>query len=701
MLSIRLRSLATLASFLFAVCLAAESPDPAGHWEGAITLPGQELGLDIDLASDGETWKGDITIPVQGARDLALTKIEVHGSEAAFTISGVGGDPTFKGTVSADGTKLSGTFTQGGASFPFALTRAEKPAAKAMGALDGFEELAAGALRGFEVPGLGFGIVKDGEVILARGFGERDVEAKLPVTADTLFAIGSSTKAFTTFVLGSLVDEGKLGWDDRVADRLPGFKLYDPSATQLATPRDLVTHRIGLPRHDLAWYNNPNLPRSAVIERLAYFEPNEPFRQTFQYNNLMFLTAGYLIEHLTGKSWEENVKTRIFDPLGMASSNFRVAEMQRTADFAQPYEERDKKVVKVPFRALDNMGPAGSINSSVNDMLRWVKLHLADGRAGDEALLSPSTLHELHTPQMVMRGAAERPDISPPSYALGWFVQTYRGHRMVHHGGNIDGFSALVALFPDDGLGFVALTNKGGTGLPMILVRHAADRILGLPPVAWSTDALAKRAAATAASDEAQKKKTSVRRAGTKPAHALAEYAGEYENPGYGPLTVKVVGQGLELDFTGIVTPLEHWHYETWNAAKGAKDPVFEDLKFLFETDVRGNVAAVETQFEPAVGEVRFTKKPDARLSDPAFLARFVGKYDLSGQEISVEVVGGGLVVVQPGAPLLHLVPALGDEFTLKEFPIITARFELDAKGNVTAVLINQPEGVFTAKRKP
>jgi CubicO group peptidase (beta-lactamase class C family) len=680
----------------------AAPPDLAGHWEGAIELPGTKLSIDVDFAAapDGG-WTGDISIPAQMAKDLPLGGIAVDSAgEVTFAITGVPGDPTFRGRVGADGA-LAGSFTQGGGSFAFRLERAETPAARAAGALAGFDEFAEAARAAWEVPGVAMAVVRDGDVVWAHGFGYRDVEGKLPVTTDTLFAIGSSTKAFTTFALGTLVDQGKLDWNEPVRTYLPAFRLHDPAASELITPRDLVTHRSGLPRHDLLWYNNNELSRAQFVARLAHLEPSQQLRAKFQYNNLMYLTAGYLLEQLTGKTWEEAVRERILAPLGMTRSNFSVADSQRSDDFSYPYEERDDVVVKVPFRPIDAVGPAGSINSSVGEMAAWVKLHLSGGKVGDRQLIGKATLADLHSPQMVTGGSIERPELSQVAYGMGWMIDTYRGHQRVHHGGAIDGFSAMVTLLPQDGIGMVVLSNKSGTGLPELLVRHAIDRLLALPPIDWNAEALARRDAGEKAQEEAEAKKQTVRKTGTRPAHQLADYAGAYEHPGYGVLEVAVAGKGLEFTINGITSPLEHWHYEVWNVPEGASDPVFTDSKLLFATDVKGNVASVAGAFEPAVADIVFVKKPDARLSDPEYLKRYAGTYELpGGVAITFELAGDVLTANIPGQPQYHLVPALGGEFTLKEVSIIRLRFEEDAQGKVTGVLLDQPNGIFTAERK-
>ena len=678
---------------------AAPPQDLAGHWEGTIDVPGSKLEVNLDFVKQADgTWKGDISIPVQGAKDLLLAGIKAEGMDVAFAISGIPGDPTFKGQMSADGAKITGKFSQGGGTFPFELARAADPVAKAKKALEGFDETVAKGLALLKVPGAAIAIVKDKEIIFSKGFGFRDVDGKLPMTADTLMAIGSSTKAFTAFTLGTLVDQGRVEWDKPVRNYIPWFRLYDAQAGERLTPRDLVTHRSGLPRHDLVWYNNRTATREDLVRRLAYLPPTADLREKWQYNNMMFLTAGYLVETLTGKSWEDSVRTLVLDPLGMSRSNFSVAESQKDKDFALPYDERDGKVVKIPFRDISLVGPAGSINSTANEMSRWVTVHINGGKYGDKQVIGANTLADLHTPYMTTGGVSTRPDITAPDYALGWMVDNYRGHGRVHHGGNIDGFSAMVSLLPNDGLGFVVLTNKNGTGLSELLIRTAADRILGLEAVDWIGDAAKRLAEGEAVGKKAEEKKATRRRPGTSPAHKLDEYGGDYTHPGYGDLKVTLKGSQLGFTYNGIATPLAHWHYETFSGGK-SEDPTFEDMKLTFRTDVNGNVVGVAMPFEPSVDDIYFAKKPEARLSDPAYLKTLVGSYILASQTVTVSLKGDTLTLFIPGQPVYDLLPEVGGEFSLKVAKVVRVRFLEDAKGQVTGAEVNQPGGVFEYKR--
>jgi CubicO group peptidase (beta-lactamase class C family) len=569
---------------------------------------------------------------------------------------------------------------------------------RARQALSGFSEFVERAIKDWEVPGSAIAIIYGGEIVFAEGFGLRDIKNDRPMTADTLFAIGSTTKAMTTTVLGMLVDEGLLDWDEPVRTYLPEFRLHDPVTTELITPRDLVTHRSGLPRHDMVWYNDNESSREEIVRRIAYLETSERLRAKFQYNNLMYLTAGHLIERLTGDDWEAAVRARILKPLGMNRSNFSIHDSQKDDDFAQPYRENDEGAIeRIPFRVIDLMAPAGAVNSSVNEMSRWLLFNLNQGQVGDRRLINTNTLADIHSPHMVTGGSQERPEISQEVYGLGWSIDTYRGRRRVSHGGGIDGFITSVVLFPDDGLGLVSFTNIGSP-LSGILNQHAADRILGLEPIDWNGEGLERRAKGEEAEKKAAEKKQTMRVSGTNPTHPVADYAGTYHHPGYGDLEIALAEGALSVTFNGITAPLEHWHYDVFNGVEAERDTTFEDSKFLFRGDVDGNIAAVESSFEPRVDPILFRKRPDAKLYDPDHLRRFVGRYDLAGEVFTVELAGETLAVNFPGAPQYTLVPTLSGRFAFKEFALLSLAFQ-EKGGKVVAAMLYQPDGIYEARR--
>jgi CubicO group peptidase (beta-lactamase class C family) len=693
-------TLVLLLSLMAVLVPAAVAPSLAGHWAGAIELPGTKLEIDCDFNGQADgSWTGDISIPAQNAKDLPLAAVKVQGNEVSFQISGIPGDPAFKGNFSADGANISGSFVQGGQTFTFQLNRGDSPAARAKTALAAFDAIVAKGLQGLNVPGLAVAIVVNNEVVLAKGYGYRDLEKKIPMTADTIMAIGSSSKAFTTFAMGTLVDEGRLEWDVPLRRYIPWFSLTDAGTSERITPRDLVTHRSGLPRHDLVWYNNYSASREEFVRRLAYLEPTADLREKFQYNNLMFLTAGYLVETITGKKWEDSIRQLVLDPLGMMRTNFSVLDSQKDSDFAFPYDEKKGKLERIPFRNISNIGPAGAINSCVNDMGRWLLVHLNSGKLKDKPIIQPQTIQDMHLAHMPTGQTPDIAELSPSSYGMGWFVDTYRGHGRVHHGGNIDGFSAMVSMFPGDGIGFVVLSNMNGTGLPELLIRQATDLILDLQPKDWIGEAAERKAKGMELAKQAETKKMSRRILKTKPAHALDAYAGDYNHPGYGDLQVTLQNGKLSFSYNGITTPLEHWHYETFNGQK-ADDPTFSDFKLTFRTDVNGRVTALEALMEATLDGMVFKKKPAARLFDPAYLKKFTGRYTLLDQTLTVSLKGNSLKLVLPGQPELDLVPGLDEEFTLKQVKIVIFRFKTDAKGEVVALEAIQPNGIYEAKRE-
>lgn len=680
--------------------LGRNREDVTGVWEGAISLPGTELTITIEFAwDDDEVLTGQVDIPMQGAQDLPLANIERVEDKLTFDLPGVPGEPKFDGTLSDDGQILSGDFTQGGAAFPFTLRKKdiaemEKEARQLKKTLSELEAFIDTTMVTWQVPGLAIAIVNRGEVIMSRGFGLRNIDDSLPVTENTLFAIGSSTKAFTTMAMGMLVYDGLLDWDEPVRTYLPTFRLYDDFASERMTPRDLVTHRSGLPRHDFMWYGSSRT-RQELFDRLRYLEPNEGFRAKFQYQNLMFMTAGYLVGQLAGSTWEDVVQTRIFEPLHMNNSNFSVDESQQSTDFSLPYRRDDEQVALMPFRNITTMGPAGSINSCAADMANWVRLHVEGGKVGQVQLVSEAAITEMHTPQMVISTPEEFTERLHTSYGLGWFVECYRGHERIHHGGNIDGFSALVSLLPRDKLGIVVLTNLNGTPLPGIVSLYATDLLLGLEPVDFNGRARVRFEAAQKARGKRDETKEA-RCKDTKPAHKLEEYVGEYEHPAYGVIKIDRDGKKLRIKYNFLDSELEHWHYEVFQAT--VEEMGDEKVKFQFLTNTRGDVDRISTLLEVSIDEIVFERRASAAMSSPEFLAKFVGEYEMADQVIRFEIKGdSALVAVVPGQPTYDLEPYRGTEYNLKGLSGFSVEFVIDDKEGVIEANFKQPNGVFTA----
>jgi len=711
-----------------AAAAAADAASAAGRWEGAIELPGSELAVTVDLARDDDgAWRGDVDIPAQGARDLPLTAIEAADGNVRFTLAGVPGAPTFAGELSADGAELAGDFTQGGQTFPFHLARSAAaaevaPALDPAAALEGLDDWMGEQLEGWNVPAAAVAVVHDGEVVLTAGYGRRDVEADLPADADTLFAIGSASKAFTATVLATLAEEGKVDWDEPVHTYLPDFELADEYATLHLTLRDLVSHVSGLPRHDLMWYGSP-LSRHELYERLRYLEPSEELRQRFQYQNLMFMTAGILAGEVAGSSWEELVERRLFAPLGMKRSSVRLSGLTADADAARGYREKPddeadeadgadeaaggeqapRPLEVMPYRDIDAVGPAGSVSSSARDMARWLLLQLGDGEVDGQRVLAATSLRTLHRPHVVVEGGIEsalfqQPEMPYLMYGLGWFVQPYRGHEMVHHGGNIDGFSARVTFFPRDGLGIVVLSNRNGTLLPTVVTLHLADRFLGLDAIDWSSRYHAIADSLEGARDGIEASQEVERQEGTSPSHPLADYAATYSHPAYGDLTVSLGEDGrLAVSFHALDSPLEHWHYDVFNATEAP----LRGVKLTFDLDAGGAIDRVRVPLEGTVEAIEFTRQAAAELSSPEVLAEYVGVYEVLGAPVTVELRDDAtLTVTVAGQPTYSLAAVRRDRFAFADQEGYGVLFQRGDDGAVNGLVFLQPQGNVPAQRR-
>jgi CubicO group peptidase (beta-lactamase class C family) len=463
------------------------------------------------------------------------------------------------------------------------------------------------AMREFHVPGAAVGIIVDGHVVFAKGYGVRRVGSPEPVDADTLFDVGSITKSFTAMGVAAMVDDGKLEFDKPVIQYLPAFRLYDPVATQLITPRDLLGHRSGLPRHDFI-RQSTWLTREQFIDRLRYLEPNHTFREVFQYNNLMYVVAGYLAGHANGTSWEELVSQRIFTPLGMTHSNTSAREIQQTSDFASPHDVVGDKPVVIPFYDYQRfgIGPNGAVNSSVDDMLKYLAFHMGDGTANGKKVLSPAQFWQIHDPITVVPcGPACRAESSDNSrsYAMGWFVGSAGGHRLLYHGGNINGFSAQMSLVPDMHTAIVVLNNVD-SALPYVIANDFIDRELGLPAVD-RVELIKKEIAADRRRDEDALKAFEAARLPKAPASLpLAAYAGDWFHPAFGTVHVAVDGEALAVRFDALTLHLTHYNYDTfaisnWNNGEIA----------AFHLDGEGKPSELLLPLEPAVKPFVFTRK--------------------------------------------------------------------------------------------
>jgi CubicO group peptidase (beta-lactamase class C family) len=545
----------------------------------------------------------------------------------------------------------------------------------------------------WEVPGCAVAAVRDGRVELAAGWGLRDRAAGLPVTQDTLFAIGSVTKAFTATTVGALVDEGLLEWDRPLRDYVPGVRLHDPFVSDRLTIADLLSHRSGLPGHNITWLGQPGRSRAEIVRCLRFLPLSRDLRQEFQYCNLGYLVAGYVVEALSGVPWEDFARGRLLEPLGMRRTNLTVEEMLADADHAAAYTRRGGVVAEVPQRPVPAIAPAGAINSSAADMARWLLVQLAGGQLDGATVMSAATAKRQLTPHL-LPGGEELPGTTSYAYGLGWMIGWYRQHKVAMHTGGIDGFLTHCVLLPDDGIGVTVLTNTSSSLMHMVLACRVLDELLGAEPLDVFGFLKPRFDAAVAGAREAKAARRVV--AGAPPARPLSAYTGEYEHPGYGTLAIARDGDALRPSLATMVLSLAHRHYETWDLEwnEAADDPVVFPLTFQAGPD--GDVTAATVAFEPAVEPLRFDRRPDA--PGPGVLGRLCGVYAMGPVEVTVALRGERtLTVTPPGSPPLDLEPIGGLRFCLKDQPAITSEFELDDTGAVSR-LIAQPLGIFLPK---
>lgn len=460
-------------------------------------------------------------------------------------------------------------------------------------------------MKEWDIPGIAVGIIKDDEIIYASGLGLRDVNNNLEATPNTLFAIGSASKSFTTLAIGILVDEGKLDLDTPIKKYMPSFEMHNKYAEEHLTLRDMLCHRSGLPRHDALWYNS-SLSRKELVGRIKYLEFSKDFRETWQYNNLMYATAGYIIELITGVTWEEFVKIRILEPLCMNNTNFSVDVSKKSADYSQPYSQEGDKIHQTNFRNIDTLGPAGSINSNLTDMLKWLNLHLNKGNLNGKQIISEKNISKLHSPQIPCQLFPLKFDeLGFSSYGLGWFIESYRGKKHVNHGGNIDGFCSYISFLPDENIGVVILSNLANPFCTMPIAYHIYDKILGYDYIDWNKKLKTEGAKMFKAMEGANEAVRNSKKEITPPSHSLDEYTGTYEHLGYGSLKIETKDNSLKLTYNNIEYTLNHKCYDIFTMTMME----YYVIDVTFDYDSNGHIKSVSIPFEQSVKEIVFTKK--------------------------------------------------------------------------------------------
>ena len=450
---------------------------------------------------------------------------------------------------------------------------AQAPARRAAPA--DLDQWIARAMKTFDVPGIALAIVKDDAVVVAKGYGVRKLGDPAPVDAKTLFGIASNTKVFTATALGLLVEENKIEWDAPVVRYLPGFAMWDPYVTRELTVRDLLVHRsgLGLGAGDLLWWPSSTYDRKEIARRLRYIQPETSFRTAYAYDNVLYLVAGELIEAISGQSWENFVATRILAKVGMTGSNVRHSAAGAGGNVAATHAPIDGKVKPIAPFDSDNTNPAGGINSSAEDMAKWLRVQLARGKLPDGSrLFSEDTALQLATIVTPLPAGDPPPDLLPlkanfRGYALGLDIRDYRGHKLVSHTGGLPGYVSRVAMIPDLNVGVAVLTNQESTMAFDAITLRILDHYLEAPAFDW-IDGFAKvLAQMQAAAKQASARDTAARDSASKPSLPLAKYAGLYRDAWYGDITITESGGKLAMQFSHtplLAGTLEHWQHDTF-----------------------------------------------------------------------------------------------------------------------------------------
>jgi CubicO group peptidase (beta-lactamase class C family) len=567
--------------------------------------------------------------------------------------------------------------------------------------LDGFDSYMAQVLKDWNTPGIGVGIVVNDKLVFAKGYGYRDYEKKLPFTPTTLHPIASNSKLFTAVAAGMLVEEGKLTWDKPIRESVPVIQFYNDQLNNNVTLRDMLSHRTGVTRHDLIWFKSP-FTRKELFERLKYLEPQEPMRQTFLYNNLMYAGAGYIIELKSGKRWEDFVRERILTPLEMPTTNYTIADMTSHPDHGVPFrEKRDSfDLYKIPYyEDTEGVAPAGAIISNIDELSHWMIALMNDGNYKGKQVLPSAALKATLQPAIGLPNTLGEAlgfwEVLNPDYGMGRQTASYRGHLITYHGGDLPGFHSQVAFLPNEKIGVIVLViSDHSAPLYNIVSYNVFERMLGMDLTPWSERQLKMRLASKKAGTEARAKAGADRVPNTKPSHALADYVAEYENAAYGVVKISQKSDALQFDFHDFHFPLSHFHYDRFDTPD---DEQYGKFSVNFRTNPQGDVDNAVMSLDQA--EVVFTRKPETL--DPKLLEKLAGTY-LTPSKVKFQVTytpGAGLALAFPGGPPQKLIPLKGLQFRTPQFADVVYEFVLE-NGEPKGLKERDPSGEYVFPRQ-
>ena len=463
-----------------------------------------------------------------------------------------------------------------------------------------FEDIISKLRADYNVAGISAALIKNGEIVCIDGYGLRNVAEGLPMTKETVLPIGSITKTFTSLALAMLADEGKLNWDEPVKTYIPWLKLNSDILTDNVTARDLMCHRTGTPKYDLQAIYAATDDKEAMVKSLEHLQTFAPFRTKFMYSNQMVSLAGYLVDVLSGQTYEDFVRERIFAPLGMTSSDFEVDSLSKYENTSKGYIFANDTFIEPPYMHLGAFAPSGAIVSTAEDMAKFAMFHLGDGTWNGKRLVSEAMLAEVHSHQMIGTPYFwEFEEIQCAEYGLGWFTDIYRGKKMINHGGNTNGFSAQMTLIPSEKFAVVALSNATSNFAVNALGHYAADEALGVEDIPdWSARFNEVFANLMQGAMAGMQAKAEAQVQGTVPAKPLEAYAGTYTHPGFGKMQFAMTEQGLAGTWNGLPAMLVHYNYDTFDLmlpVLGAAVPA----EFLYED---GEIAGLSVMMEPTPG---------------------------------------------------------------------------------------------------
>ena len=559
-------------------------------------------------------------------------------------------------------------------------------------------------LKKLEEPGFAIAIVENDQILYSKGFGYRDYENKIKVDSNTLFAIGSATKSFTSSLLGVLREDEKLNFEDSPIDHINELRFYNSQMNDVISIRDMMSHRTGLPRHDLSWYFFPTFSKDSLVSRVKHHKPFTSVRNQWWYNNFMFMLQGVIAERITNKTWSKNIKEMIFDPLGMTRSNTSIAELENSENAAFGYSQDFKKM---DYYKIAGMGPAGSINSSVNEMSKWLITWINKGEYKGRKILPPNYTEEAISSQSVV--VANLPDEDNPglhltNYGYGWFLSSYKGHYRVEHGGNIDGFSTSAAFYPSDKVGIIVLSNQNASNTPSIVRNIISDRMLDVKKTDWLKYHFDKLKEAELIQKELDKNEDSDKIKGTNPSRSMNEYEGEYTNLGYGTFDISMKNDSLFMKIPNKTFWLSHHHYDTflpYELKNGKVNLEDESVIFItFSAGQLGEIKKLSTGLEPAIEEpIYFDRKIKTIEIETSELDKYVGDFKFMKNMCKTYLKDDELYVIVPKQPEYKLNPIGKHLFSFEKLEGYKVKFDVSKNEKVTHISFIQPNGTFRYKK--